>query len=50
MDRRLGQEAFNIAFDDVYGQPPLSGTCPPGAYVARAEKDVALPLCHFEHV
>jgi hypothetical protein len=40
-------EAFNIAFDDVYGQPPLSkGTLQhlDVAYVARAEKDVALQL------
>jgi len=40
-------EAFNIAFDDVYGEPPLSkGTLQhlDAAYVARAEKDVALQL------
>lgn len=38
-------EAFNIAFDDVYGQPPLSGAVNlDAAYVARAEKDVALQL------
>jgi hypothetical protein len=38
-------EAFNIAFDDVYGQPPLSGNAHlDEAYVARAEKDVALQL------
>jgi nuclease S1 len=40
-------EAFNIAFDDVYGEPPLSkGTLQhlDAAYVARAEKDIALQL------
>jgi S1/P1 Nuclease len=40
-------EAFNIAFDDVYGQPPLSKDALQhldAAYVARAEKDVALQL------
>ncbi len=40
-------EAFNIAFDDVYGQPPLSRDTLQrldAAYVARAEKDVALQL------
>ena len=38
-------EAFNIAFDDVYGGPPLSGAVQlDSAYVARAEKDVALQL------
>jgi hypothetical protein len=40
-------EAFNIAFDDVYGQPPLSKDTLQhldAAYVARAEKDVALQL------
>jgi hypothetical protein len=38
-------EAFNIAYDDVYGQPPLSGAVHlDAAYVARAEKDVALQL------
>jgi hypothetical protein len=39
-------EAFNIAFDDVYGDPPLSGAVQlDAAYVPRAEKDVALQLC-----
>ncbi len=41
------QEAFDIAFDDVYGQPPLSKDTLQhldAAYVARAEKDVALQL------
>jgi hypothetical protein len=40
-------EAFNVAFDDVYGQPPLSANGVQhldAAYVARAEKDVALQL------
>ncbi len=40
-------EAFNIAFDDVYGDPPLSTNGVQhldAAYVARAEKDVALQL------
>jgi hypothetical protein len=40
-------EAFNIAFADVYGEPPLSkGTLQhlDAAYVARAEKDMALQL------
>jgi S1/P1 Nuclease len=40
-------EAFNIAFTDVYGEPPLSkGTLQhlDTAYVTRAEKDVALQL------
>ncbi len=38
-------EAFNISFDDVYGQPPLSGAVQlDAAYVAKAEKDVALQL------
>jgi hypothetical protein len=38
-------EAFNVAFDDVYGQRPLSGAAHlDAAYVARAEKDVALQL------
>jgi hypothetical protein len=37
--------AFDIAFDDAYGQPPLSGAVHlDAAYVARAEKDVALQL------
>ncbi len=38
-------EAFNIAFDDVYGQPPLSKDALQhldASYAARAEKDVAL--------
>jgi hypothetical protein len=41
------QEAFDIAFDDVYGLPPLSKDALQhldAAYVARAEKDVALQL------
>jgi hypothetical protein len=40
-------EAFNIAFDDAYGQPPLSNDAPrhiDAAYLARAEKDGALQL------
>jgi hypothetical protein len=40
-------EAFDISFDDVYGQPPLSKDMPQhldAAYVARAERDVALQL------
>jgi hypothetical protein len=40
-------EAFNIAYDDVYGEPPLSKDTLQHldqAYVARAEKDVALQL------
>jgi hypothetical protein len=40
-------EAFNIAYDDAYGEPPLSKDAPQhldAAYVARAEKDVALQL------
>jgi hypothetical protein len=40
-------EAFNIAFDDAYGEPPLSKDAPQHldtAYVARAEKDVSLQL------
>jgi hypothetical protein len=38
-------EAFNIAYDDLYGDPPLSGSAHlDAAYVARAEKDVALQL------
>ncbi len=40
-------EAFNIAFDDVYGDPPLSASSVQhldAAYVGRAEKDVALQL------
>ncbi len=40
-------EAFNIAFDDAYGEPPLSKNSLQhldAAYVARAEKDVALQL------
>jgi hypothetical protein len=40
-------EAFNIAYDDAYGQPPLSKDALQhldAAYVARAEKDVALQL------
>jgi hypothetical protein len=40
-------EAFNIAFDDVYGQPPLAKNTLQhldAAYVSRAEKDVALQL------
>ena len=40
-------EAFNIAFDDAYGEPPLSKEAPQlldAAYVARAEKDVSLQL------
>jgi hypothetical protein len=40
-------EAFDIAFDDVYGQPPLSKDTLQrldAAYVARAQKDVALQL------
>jgi hypothetical protein len=38
-------EAFNIADDDVYGEPPLSKYTLPhldAAYVAGAEKEVAL--------
>jgi hypothetical protein len=40
-------EAFNIAYDDVYGEPPLSKDALQHldqAYVAQAEKDVALQL------
>jgi hypothetical protein len=40
-------EAINIAFDDVYGQPPLSKDAPQhldAAYVECAKKDVALQL------
>jgi hypothetical protein len=40
-------EAFNIAYDDVYGEPPLSKDMLQhldAAYAARAEKDVALQL------
>ena len=40
-------EAFNIAFDDAYGEPPPSKDTLQhldAAYVARAEKDVALQL------
>jgi S1/P1 Nuclease len=40
-------EAFNIAFTDVYGDPPLSKDSLQhldAAYVERAEKDVALQL------
>jgi hypothetical protein len=38
-------EAFNIAYDDAYSQPPLSGTVHlDSAYVERAKKDVALQL------
>jgi hypothetical protein len=38
-------EAFNVAYDDAYGEPPLSGAVHvDAAYVARAEKDVALQL------
>jgi hypothetical protein len=40
-------DAFNIAFDDVYGQPPLSKDMLQhldAAYVERAKKDVALQL------
>jgi hypothetical protein len=40
-------EAFNIAFADVYGEPPLSKATLQhldAAYVARGEKDVALQL------
>jgi hypothetical protein len=38
-------ESFSIAQADVYGEPPLSGTVHlDAAYVARAEKDVALQL------
>jgi hypothetical protein len=40
-------EAFNIAFDDAYGEPPLSKDSLQhldAAYAARAEKDVALQL------
>jgi hypothetical protein len=40
-------EAFNIAYDDVYGEPPLSKDALQQldeAYVARAVKDVALQL------
>jgi hypothetical protein len=33
-------EAFNIAYDDAYGVPPLSGAVQVNAaYAARAEKD-----------
>jgi hypothetical protein len=44
---RWAMEAFNIAFDDAYGEPPLSKEAPQlldAAYVARAEKDVSLQL------
>jgi hypothetical protein len=40
-------EAFNIAFTDVYGDPPLSKDAPQfldAAYVERAKRDVALQL------
>jgi hypothetical protein len=40
-------ESFSIAEADVYGDPPLSKDAPQhldAAYVARAEKDVALQL------
>jgi hypothetical protein len=40
-------KAFYIAYDDVYGQPPLSKNALQhlaAAYVARAEKNVALQL------
>jgi nuclease S1 len=40
-------EGFNIAYDDVYGDPPLSKDTLQyldAAYVGRAEKDVALQL------
>lgn len=40
-------EAFNIAFEDVYGEPPLSKDAlqhRDATYVARAERDVALQL------
>jgi hypothetical protein len=40
-------EAFDISFTDVYGDPPLSKDMPQhldSAYVAQAEKDVALQL------
>ncbi len=38
-------EALNIAFDDAYGQPPLSGAEQLDAvYAAMAEKDVVLQL------
>jgi hypothetical protein len=40
-------EAFNIAYDDVYREPPLSKDTLQHldvAYAARAEKDVALQL------
>jgi hypothetical protein len=41
------REAFDIAFDDAYGQPPLSKDMLQhldAAYVARAEEDVVLQL------
>jgi hypothetical protein len=41
-------EAFNIAIDDVYGDPPLSKDAPQhldAAYVERAERAVTLQLC-----
>jgi hypothetical protein len=40
-------EAFNIAFTDVYGDPPLSKDVPQAldaAYAERAKRDVALQL------
>jgi hypothetical protein len=40
-------EAFNIAYDDVYGEPPLSKDTLQhldAAYAARAAKDVGLQL------
>jgi hypothetical protein len=40
-------ESFNIAYDVVYGEPPLSAASPQyldAAYVARAERAVALQL------
>jgi hypothetical protein len=40
-------ESFNIAYSDVYGEPPLSKDAPQNldaAYVERARRDVALQL------
>jgi hypothetical protein len=38
-------EAFNVAYDDAYGQPPLSGAAHlDAAYVERAKRDVMLQL------
>jgi hypothetical protein len=40
-------EAFNVAYEDAYGEPPLSKNAPQhlnAAYVSRAGKDIALQL------